>query len=183
MNNSKIGFSLLAMSVSMLFLAYASVPLYNLFCKVTGYGGTVQTVSRGARYKSNREIIINFDANVMPGLKWKFIPKQTSTKVRLGENVIVFYYAENLSNEDIVGTAVYNVTPNKAAIYFNKIQCFCFEEQLLKAGEKALMPVSFYIDPEMEKDTNLDDVNSITLSYSFFKVKSLVQKTTNKGEK
>lgn len=173
MNNSKVAFSLFAMAFAMVILAYASVPLYNLFCKVTGYGGTTQIAASHSVEKLSREITVKFDANVMPGLDWKFYPKHEHAKVRLGENMVIFYYAENLSDHDIIGTAVYNVTPNKAGIYFNKIHCFCFEEQLLRAGEKILMPVSFYLDPKLNEDHNLDDTNFITLSYSFYKIKSL----------
>ena len=183
MNHIKLGLLLFTLSIGMLMLAYASFPLYNLFCKVTGYGGTVQVVNLSAPYKGTKEIIIKFDANVLPELPWKFYPKQKDVKLKVGENALVFYYAENLSDEDIIGTSVYNVTPSKAGIYFNKIHCFCFEEQLLKAGEKVLMPVSFFIDPELENDPDLDDTSTITLSYSFFKVRTINKKREEKDVK
>jgi cytochrome c oxidase assembly protein subunit 11 len=175
MNHIKLGISLFGLALGMLMLAYASFPLYNLFCKVTGYGGTVQVGATHAKYKGSKEITVIFDANVMPDLPWKFYPKQKEVKLKVGENALVFYYAENLSKEDIVGTAVYNVTPSKAGLYFNKIACFCFEEQILKAGEKALMPVSFFVDPEFEQDPDLENINSITLSYSFFKIRTITK--------
>jgi cytochrome c oxidase assembly protein subunit 11 len=175
MHHIKLGMSLFALALGMLMLAYASFPLYNLFCKVTGYGGTVQIAPTYSKEKGTKEITVSFDANVMPDLPWKFYPKQKEIKLKVGENALVFYYAENLSNEDIVGTAVYNVVPSKAGLYFNKIACFCFEEQILKAGEKAIMPVSFFVDPKFEKDPDLENINSITLSYSFFKIRSLTK--------
>ena len=170
MNHTKLGISLFILALSMLLLAYASFPLYNLFCKVTGYGGTVKIGATHSAVKGSREIIVKFDANVMPDLPWKFYPKQKEVKVKLGETILAFYYAENLANEDIVGTAVYNVTPSNAGLYFNKIDCFCFEEQTLRAKSGNWMPVSFFIDPEFAKDKTLENINSITLSYSFFRL-------------
>ena len=171
MNHVKLGISLFGLSLGMLMLAYASFPLYNLFCRVTGYGGTVQIAPTHSIRKGSKQVTVTFDANVMPDLPWKFYPKQKEIKLTVGENALIFYYAENLSDKDILGTAVYNVTPSKAGLYFNKIACFCFEEQILKAGEKVVMPVSFFIDPEFEKDPDLENINSITLSYSFFRIK------------
>ncbi len=168
-NNKEVVLTLLLVVISMIMLTFASVPIYSLFCKVTGFGGTVQQ-NVGALKKGIRQITVNFDANVEPGLLWKFIPKQNNIVVTTGENNLVFYYAYNLTEEDIIGTAVYNVTPNKAGKYFVKVHCFCFEEQLLKGKEEMLMPVSFYIDPDIENDPYMDDVNSITLSYTFFKI-------------
>jgi cytochrome c oxidase assembly protein subunit 11 len=159
----------------MLLLTFASVPIYNLFCKVTGFAGTTkrEEVGRLEKKKGERTIVVEFDANTQPDLPWRFFPKQRRVSLIPGENVMVFYESENISNKDIIGTSVYNVTPNKAGQYFVKIQCFCFEEQLLKAGQKVLMPVSFYIDPDIEKDENMEGVDVITLSYSFFKVREL----------
>ena len=155
----------------MAMLSYASVPLYNLFCKATGLGGTVKQVLRGSEKIGTRIMTVRFDANIDRELNWNFKPLQNQVKIKTGENALIFYQAENLSNEDIIGTAIYNVTPHKAAQYFLKIECFCFQDQLLKAGQKISMPVSFFIDPEIENDNNLKDVDTITLSYSFFKVK------------
>ncbi|MCC2646008.1 MAG: cox11 [Rickettsiaceae bacterium] len=170
--NTNLALSLVAIVISMVLLSFASVPLYSLFCKVTGYGGTVKDSPLSAGRKGKRIITIRFDANVDPGLQWKFKAEQKQVKVLTGENALAFYSAENTSDEDIVGMSIYNVTPHKAGNYFNKIHCFCFEEQLLKAGEKVNMPVSFFIDPAIEDDKNLNDVDTITLSYTFFKIRS-----------
>ncbi len=155
----------------MIMLTLASVPLYNLFCKVTGYGGTTRYTAIASTKTGTKLIKIRFDANVAQNLPWIFKSEQNEVIVRVGENNLVFYTAENKTDKPIIGTAVYNVTPHKAAKYFNKIQCFCFEEQLLKARQKMVMPVSFFIDPEIENDSNLQDVDTITLSYTFYSVK------------
>ncbi len=150
-------------------LAFASDPLYRIFCKVTGYGGTTQV----AGAPSNSEIIdqmvtVRFDANVNKSLPWRFKPVQNTIKVRLGEQAIAFYEATNVSDKPIVGTATFNVAPFKAGEYFNKIECFCFTEQVLKPGQTVQMPVTFFVDPAIVKDRNTADVKSITLSYTFF---------------
>lgn len=170
-HNTKLALSLASLFIGMVLLAFASVPLYNIFCKVTGFGGTTQQAIKYATHHGKREIKVFFDSNTSPNLPWRFTPQQRSITIKPGENILVFYEAENLSNNDIIGTAIYNVTPNKAGIYFNKIHCFCFEEQLLKAKQKLLMPVSFYLDPGLETDENMQDIDQITLSYSFFKVR------------
>jgi len=173
-SNKNITISIIALLVSMMLLTLASVPIYNLFCKATGFGGTTQRVNPYVKIeKGSRKIKVEFDANVDKNLPWKFVPKHRSTNVITGENTLVFYESENLSNHDIIGTSIYNVTPLKAGKYFVKVHCFCFEEQLLKAGEKVLMPVSFFIDSAMENDPDMDDVDRITLSYSFFKVRDV----------
>lgn len=173
-SNRNIALSVIALFISMILLTLASVPIYNLFCKATGFGGTTQRVNPYVKIKKgSRKIQIEFDANVDRNLPWRFIPKHRTTNVITGENTLIFYESENLSDHDIIGTSVYNVTPLKAGKYFVKIHCFCFEEQLLKAGEKTLMPVSFFIDPAIETDPEMQDVDSITLSYSFFKVRDL----------
>lgn len=151
-------------------LTFASVPLYNLFCKVTGYGGTTKYATIASTRVGNKMMKVRFDANVDKNLPWQFKSEQDEVIVRVGENNLVFYTAENKTDKPIVGTAVYNVTPFKAGVYFNKIQCFCFEEQLLKPHQKMVMPVSFFIDPEIENDPNLQDVDTITLSYTFYPV-------------
>ncbi len=156
----------------MVFLSFASVPIYNIFCKVTGIGGTVRE-STGSTKKGKRHIIIRFDANVEPSLKWKFYSKQKEVEIVTGENNLVFYEAENHDKKSIIGTAIYNITPFKAGKYFNKIHCFCFEEQMLEAGKKVIFPVSFFIDADFDKDPDMKDVSTITLSYSFFKVAEL----------
>lgn len=172
-SNIHLAFSLIGLIISMILLSFAAVPIYNLFCKVTGYGGTTVRVENKEYSFSmgTRSLIIEFDANVDKNLPWRFIPKQHKVQTTVGYNTLVFYEAENLSDHDIIGTAVYNITPNKAGKYFVKIHCFCFEEQLLKAGTKLLMPVTFFIDKDFELDKEMDDVHTITLSYSFFKIR------------
>ncbi|WP_341764606.1 cytochrome c oxidase assembly protein [Candidatus Tisiphia endosymbiont of Beris chalybata] len=188
-SNKNFALALASLTLSMIMLSFAAVPIYNLFCKMTGYGGTVTRAEANTYYhrktKGSRVISIEFDANVDKDLPWKFTPKQRRTTTIPGHNTLVFYETENLSSKDIIGTSVYNVTPNKAGKYFIKIHCFCFEEQLLKAGQKVLMPVTFLIDPDIEKDPEMNDVNAITLSYSFFKVRNIEKllENSNKGLK
>ncbi|XP_021888740.1 cytochrome c oxidase assembly protein COX11, mitochondrial, partial [Carica papaya] len=119
---------------------------------------------------SHREIVVQFNADVADGMPWKFVPTQREVRVKPGESALAFYTAENRSSAPITGVSTYNVTPMKAAVYFNKIQCFCFEEQRLLPGEQIDMPVFFYIDPEIETDPRMDGINNIILSYTFFKV-------------
>lgn len=138
---------------------------------MTGLAGTVKEAQTGSAIRGNKQITVRFDANVEPSLKWKFYPKQKEIQVLTGENNLVFYEAENFDKNNIVGTAIYNVTPLKAGKYFNKIQCFCFEEQMLEKGKKILMPVSFFIDHNFDDDPEMSDVDTITLSYSFFKIR------------
>lgn len=170
---------LTALVFGMVGCSYAAVPLYRRFCQATGYGGTVQrreTVEEKiARHSQDgtvttREIIVQFNADVADGMPWKFLPTQREVRVKPGESALAFYTAENKSSAPIVGVSTYNVTPMKAAVYFNKIQCFCFEEQRLLPGEQVDMPVFFYIDPEFETDPRMDGINNIILSYTFFKV-------------
>jgi cytochrome c oxidase assembly protein subunit 11 len=160
-------------------LSYASVPLYKLFCQVTGYGGTTQQVVKPSSVVIDRKINVRFDANTKPSLDWDFKPAQQSMKLAVGQNALAFYTARNKSDNPIVGTATFNVTPEKAGLYFNKVECFCFTEQLLTAKELVEMPVSFFIDPAIVNDPNLDDVTTITLSYTFFpsKDQSLAEQT------
>ena len=173
-----LGF-LLVLIMGMGVLSYASVPLYKLFCQVTGYGGTTQQVASPSSQILERKIKIRFDANTKPTLDWNFQPVQTSIDISVGQNALAFYQAENTGKDPVVGTATFNVTPEKAGVYFNKIDCFCFVEQLLAPQEAVEMPVSFFIDPDIVNDPNLDDVTTITLSYTFFpsEDQSLVGKT------
>ena len=173
-----LGF-LLVLITGMGVLSYASVPLYKLFCQVTGYGGTTQQAISPSSQILERKIKIRFDANTKPTLDWDFQPAQTSMNILVGQNALAFYKAENTGKDPVVGTATFNVTPEKAGVYFNKIDCFCFVEQLLAPQEAVDMPVSFFIDPDIVNDPNLDDVTTITLSYTFFpsEDQSLVGKT------
>lgn len=170
---------LLGIVGAMVGASYAAVPLYRRFCQATGYGGTVQrreTVEEKiVRHSRNgtttsRQIVVQFNADVADGMPWKFTPTQREVRVKPGESALAFYTAENFSAKPITGVSTYNVTPMKAAVYFNKIQCFCFEEQKLLPGEQIDMPVFFYIDPEFETDPKMDGINNIILSYTFFKV-------------
>ena len=169
-DNTKLALSLAMLVVGMALLAYASVPLYSIFCKLTGYGGTIQRAQTTSSTKGTKKIRVVFDANTHQDLPWSFKPEQKSVDVFIGENALVFYSAQNLSDTPIIGTAVYNVTPHRAGLYFNKIQCFCFEEQLLEAKQHIMMPVSFFIDPAIEKDGDLENIREITLSYTFYRV-------------
>jgi cytochrome c oxidase assembly protein subunit 11 len=149
--------------------AYAAVPAYRLFCQVTGFGGTTRRAHTVPTTISDRVIKVQFDANTDPALPWRFRPKQREIALKIGEEGLVFYEAENLGNTPVMGQAGFNVSPAKAGRYFNKIQCFCFNEQVLAAGQRANMPVIFFVDPEMLDDPNMDDVMTITLSYTFFR--------------
>ncbi|MBE0530301.1 MAG: cytochrome c oxidase assembly protein [Rhodospirillales bacterium] len=164
--------ALVGVVVGMAGLAFASVPLYRLFCQVTGYGGTPRVAldgQAGGADAAGRSITVRFDANVNPALPWRFKPEQNRIQVPLGESALAVYRAENLSDTPITGTATFNVTPNKAAPYFVKVQCFCFDEQRLEAHGGADMPVSFYVDPAIAEDPDTKDVSTITLSYTFFR--------------
>lgn len=156
-------------------LTYASVPLYALFCQVTGFGGTTQVAHDAPTDVSEKTIKVRFNADVNSGLPWQFKPEQREITVRLGQDNLAHYMAENLSIHPITGQAVYNVTPLKAGQYFSKIACFCFDEQTLEPGQRVDMPVSFYVDPAIAEDINTQDVKTITLSYTFYKAESSVE--------
>lgn len=163
---------LVAVVIGMLGLAYASVPLYRLICQKTGFGGTPQkALSISDQIAGSREITVQFVANTHRDLPWKFKPLQNEIKMRIGENKLAYYFAENTSDRPLIGMATYNVSPGKAAIYFNKVQCFCFEQQLLKPKQGMEMPVLFFLNPDFAKDPALKDIKIITLSYTFFEYK------------
>lgn len=169
--NRRLAVSLLGVAAGMVGLAYASVPLYDLFCRVTGFGGTTQTADAAPGASSDRTITVRFNADLQAQLPWRFAPAQRTATVRLGEPGLAFYRAENLGAASSVGTATFNVTPDKMGKYFNKTACFCFEEQPLAPGEAARLPVSFFIDPAMADDPATADVTTVTLSYTFFRAK------------
>ncbi|MEA2980627.1 MAG: cytochrome c oxidase assembly protein subunit 11 [Alphaproteobacteria bacterium] len=148
--------------------AYAAVPFYNWFCRATGFNGTTQVATAGPSGMLDRKVTVRFDANVGPGLPWRFEPEQNSIEVRLGEVVTVYYRAINETARPITASAAYNVAPLNAGAYFQKINCFCFTEQSLKAGEKRDMAVVFYVDPSMATDPDGAEINTITLSYTFY---------------
>ena len=157
-----------------------SVPIYELFCKVTGYGGTTQVAVCNPDMVLNRKVTVRFNADINTDLPWSFRQVQNKVNVRVGEPVLAYYQAKSLVNYDVVGTATFNVVPNKAGKYFNKVECFCFTEQILKAGQTVDFPVQFHIDPAIDDDAGLDDVKTITLSYTFFKsVKNKEKNTAN----
>ena len=146
-----------------------SPTLYRMFCAATGYGGTTQRVLSGSAAISERTVTVDFDSNVAPGLPWRFEPVERAVTVHLGEQRLVYFTAENLGDEAMVGHATFNVTPPTSGIYFNKIQCFCFNEERLDAHQKVEMPVVFYVDPAFGKDPELRGVSTITLGYTFFR--------------
>lgn len=148
-------------------LAWAAVPFYNWFCRVTGFAGTTQVAEKAPDEVSDVTVRVRFDANVDDDIDWTFRPVENKMEVKMGQNVLAFYEAINNSDEPITGTASYNVAPDVAGYYFSKIQCFCFNEQTLQPGERVEMPVNFYVDPEMLKDPDADWVRDITLSYTF----------------
>ena len=171
--NARTAWTMAAVVGGMLGLAYASAPLYDLFCRTTGFGGTPRVAQdAGDRPMLARSVEVRFDSNVDPNLPWRFEPVQRSVRVRLGEEILVHYRATNVSQRPIVGTAAYNITPEPAGPWFNKVQCFCFTEQLLQPGQSIDMPVIFFVDPEMDKDRRYDNVRTITLSYTFYESKT-----------
>lgn len=154
---------------AMLTLVGFSVPLYRLFCAATGYNGTTQRVADDAGKISPRVVIVQFSTSVAPNLPWRFEPVQRSVKVHLGEEKLVYFSATNTGTTPIIGHATFNVTPPKIGLYFDKIQCFCFSDERLAPGKTAIMPVDFFVDPALDKDPDAKDVNTITLSYTFFR--------------
>lgn len=153
---------------AMLGLAYAAVPLYQMFCRVTGYGGTTQVAANAPARVGAREFLVRFDANVAPGLQWRFESETPSIRLKAGETKTIFYKVTNVGPAESVGVAAYNVAPEAAGAWFNKIACFCFTEQRLAAGESLDMPVVFFLDPALEGERTMQDVSEITLSYTFF---------------
>jgi cytochrome c oxidase assembly protein subunit 11 len=168
--NAKTARMVFLIVACMVGLSFASVPLYDLFCRVTGFGGTTQVSEALPDQILERAVTIRFDANTAQNLPWEFRPEVLQTSVKLGEKGLTNYIAMNQARAPVTGTALYNVTPLKAGKYFHKIQCFCFNEQVLQPNEKINMPVMFYVDPKMADDPLMDDVTTITLSYSFFKI-------------
>jgi cytochrome c oxidase assembly protein Cox11 len=161
-------FLVLLALLSMGGVAAYSVTLYRLFCQATGFGGTTQRADRAPDTRG-RFITVFFDTTTSPALPWRFVPLQRRLKLRLGEEQMAYFEAENLSDQPIEGRATFNVTPEKTGIYFKKIQCFCFNAQTLKPHEKVSMPVSFFVDPALANDPNTEEVQEITLSYTFFR--------------
>lgn len=163
-----VGAALGVFVLSMVGAAYAAVPLYDMFCRLTGFGGTPLVADAAPEQVSDRVIRVRFDSSVAPGLDWEFRPVQREMQVKVGETVLAFYRAKNTSGSEQWGSATYNVTPDVTGGFFNKMHCFCFEKQKLAAGEEMDMPVQFFIDPAIADDASLDGINTITLSYTFF---------------
>lgn len=157
-----------SVAIGMLGMAYAAVPLYQLFCQVTGYGGTTQRAIAPSEHTVEQTITMRFDANVARKLAWDFKAVEKTLTVQLGENRIAHYTATNTSDKPLRGTATFNVTPESAGVFFNKIECFCFTEQLLQPGETVDMPVTFFVDPEIANDKDAKKISQITLSYTFY---------------
>jgi cytochrome c oxidase assembly protein subunit 11 len=169
--------------VFMVGASYAAVPFYNWFCRATGFNGTTQVAtSAPSDAPLQRKIAVRFDANVGPGLPWKFEPEQNEIEVRIGEVVTVFYTVTNQAARATTGVAAYNVAPLTVGAYFQKINCFCFTEQTMGPGEKREMPVVFYVDPQLAKDSENDGLNTITLSYTFYPVRDPAPKPVAAGE-
>jgi cytochrome c oxidase assembly protein subunit 11 len=169
--------------VLMVGASYAAVPFYNWFCRTTGFNGTTQVAtSAPSGAPLERKITVRFDANVAPGLPWKFEPEQNKIEVRIGEVVTVFYTVTNQAARTTMAQAAYNVAPLTVGAYFQKINCFCFTEQTMGPGEKREMPVVFYVDPQIAKDSENDGLNSITLSYTFYPVRDPSPKPVAAGE-
>ena len=165
--NKRVAFAGLFVAAGMVGLAYASVPLYQLFCQVTGFGGTTQVAEAAPKGAIARQMTVRFDSNVANDLAWTVRPAAAITD-NIGNVDTVNYVATNYSDKPITGMAVFNVSPERAGVYFNKIECFCFTEQTLQPGEQVDMPVTFFVDPDIAQNGDLDTVRNITLSYTFY---------------
>jgi len=174
-NNARVGLYAALFALAMLGVGYAAVPLYRIFCQVTGFGGTTQRATEGdalaaeaaGAKAAGATVSVRFDANIDPDMPWTFKPEQVTQTVRLGQRQMAFYYAKNNSDKPVSGTASFNVSPVQTGAYFNKIQCFCFTEQTLHPGQEVVMPVLFFVDPAIRDDANAAPVEQITLSYTF----------------
>ena len=170
--NRAVGLKAALFGLAMLALAFAAVPLYRVFCQVTGFGGTTMKAEGAAPGAVAGEIGVRFDANIAPALPWKFEPEQGTVRIHPGAKTTIFYTASNYTARRTVGTATFNVTPEAAGKYFSKIECFCFTEQVLKGGESVRMPVVFYVDPTLRDDPDTRNIDEITLSYTFYPVEN-----------
>ena len=166
-SHRRVGLAIAGVSLLMLGMSFAAVPLYAMFCATTGYGGTPRVAREAAPNRGERTLTVRFDANVGGGIDWSFEPEIGSLRLRTGDTATVYYKATNHSRHPVTGVAIYNVAPDQVGSYFNKISCFCFTEQTLGAGETVEMPVVFFLDPALEKETSMNNVESLTLSYTF----------------
>jgi cytochrome c oxidase assembly protein subunit 11 len=170
--NRRTGLLMAFVALVMIGVAFASPPIYRTFCSITGFGGTPLRAEKAPGAVAG-QVSVRFDANVHPGLPWRFEPEQTTVDVKPGAQTKIFYRAQNLSARDWTGQAAYNVSPDQVGKYFKKIQCFCFNEQTLKAGQIVDMPVIFFVDPKIKDDPDTKDVDPITLSYTFYPVETV----------
>jgi cytochrome c oxidase assembly protein subunit 11 len=170
--NQRTGLMVIGIVVGMVGLSFASVPLYELFCRVTGFGGQAYQAESSVKVVSDRKITVTFNTDTNPNLPWDFKAEQPKVTVPIGQETLISYVARNESNAPEAGTAVYNVSPPAAGKYFHKTQCFCFNYQMIAPGKEAHFPVVFYVDPEILKDRQLEGIDTITLSYTFFKAES-----------
>ena len=169
--NRAVGIRAALFGLAMLALAFASVPLYRIFCQVTGFGGTTMKADSAPGAVAG-EIGVRFDANIDPRLPWKFEPEQATVRIQPGGRTTVYYKATNYTARSTIGTASFNVSPSQAGQYFSKIECFCFTEQVLKPGESVRMPVVFFVDPKLREDPDTAHIDEITLSYTFYPVEN-----------
>ncbi len=181
--NTRFMLGLSGVVFAMVVLAYASVPLYKLFCQTTGFGGTPRISDVAADEVLERTMKIRFDANVDQKLHWKFKPNQLTQSAHIGQSVIATFSTTNLSDHPVTGTATFNVSPAKAAPYFVKLDCFCFTEQVLQPGQTVEMPVLYYIDPAIAEDRHLNDIKTMTLSYTFYEKDSAKKRVDNDQSK
>ncbi len=179
--NARTGFVLAGVVAGMIGLSFAAVPLYRMFCQVTGFGGTTQVADAAPATVSGRIVKVRLDARVNSRLPWRFQPVQRQITLRVGESKTARFRARNLADYPVTGTATFNVTPLKAGKYFSKVQCFCFDEQRLGPGEEVEMALQFFIDPKIMDDRNMDDVKTITLSYTFFHAPGGAREQTKPG--
>lgn len=166
--NGRLAAKLIAIVLTMAALSFAAVPFYSWFCKTTGFAGTPLVAKSATGEVLDQTISIRFDANVDPGLPWEFRPVQNQMTIRIGQTALAFFEAYNPTDRTITGSAAYNVAPDVAGAYFSKIQCFCFTEQTLKPHERVQMPVTFFVDPELTRDTDTNQIHEIILSYTFY---------------
>src|SRR5512144_2848060 len=167
--HSILALSLVGLVAGMVGLSFASVPLYRMFCQVTGYGGTPQRAEKAPGEVLDRTVTIRFDGNVDHSLPWTFAPVQQTMDVKIGETALAFFKASNNSAVPVSGRAIFNVSPELAGRYFTKIECFCFKQQTLAAGQTVEMPVTFFVDPKIVEDEDTKDISEITLSYTFYR--------------
>jgi len=169
LNNRTFGITLAAFAIAMVGVSFAAIPLYRVFCSVTGYAGTPQIGPQAAPGATRQIMTVRFNADVNPNLPWDFAPQQDAVRVPLGQDQLAYYTARNLAGTPVTGIAMYNVTPDTVGKYFHKTACFCFNQQTLAAGQRMQFPLSFWVDPAIANDPNTADIHTITLSYTFFR--------------